>query len=232
MLRLRQFRPPQRGPSHFLCLCKESDQRNTPGVTRPRLRHREAPGGWGLSTARPCADDKLARIHARNPDGLSTRPEPLHTGAPRAERKQDQEPREASLFTAAWIESRSQSAKLALVLALALALALARRKRALWLFNRGPCAAARRRRKARRGARMDAREFFVGTRMCRRRTPQPPRVPDFAGTQNQARHRGVLLFGYFLLDKQEKVTRPPLRGTKLAKSQLQNRGKRNASIGR
>jgi hypothetical protein len=69
---------------------------------------------------------------------------------------------------------------------------------------------------------MDAREFFVGTWMCRRRTPQPTREPDFAGTQNQARHRGVLLFGYFLLDKQEKVTRPPLRGTKLAKSQQQN----------
>jgi hypothetical protein len=68
---------------------------------------------------------------------------------------------------------------------------------------------------------MDAREFVVSTWTCCRQTPQPTRDPDFAGTQNQARHRGVLLFGYFLLDKQEKVTRPPLRGTKLAKSQQQ-----------
>jgi hypothetical protein len=68
---------------------------------------------------------------------------------------------------------------------------------------------------------MDAREFVVSTWTCCRQTPQPTREPDFAWTQNQARHRGVLLFGYFLLDKQEKVTRPPLRGTKLAKSQQQ-----------
>src|SRR5688500_16790135 len=59
--------------------------------------------------------------------------------------------------------------------------------------------------------------------------PRSRRATLICMDANQARHRGVLLFGYFLLDKQEKVTRPPLRGTKLAKSQLHSRGKRNAS---
>jgi hypothetical protein len=157
-----------------------------------------------------------ATLRAIHPPGAASH------GAPRAERKQHQEPGEASDFTvAAWSESKSRSAKPAL--------ALARRKRALLLFNRGPVPRRGGGGKPVRVARMDAREFVVRPWTACRQTPQPPRDPDFAWTQNQARHRGVLLFGYFLLDKQEKVTRPPLRGTKLAKSQLRLRGKRNAS---
>src|SRR3954467_15610833 len=40
---------------------------------------------------------------------------------------------------------------------------------------------------------------------------KPPAARSAPGALRRARHRGCVLFGYFLLHKQEKVTRPPGR---------------------
>jgi hypothetical protein len=121
---------------------------------------------------------------------------------------------------AAWSASKSRSAKPAL--------ALARRKRALLLFKGAPVP-----RRGGGGKPAGARAWMRASLSSGHGRPvdkpRSRRANLIYMDVNQARHRGVLLFGYFLLDKQEKVTRPPLRGTKPAKSQLQNRGKRTAS---
>jgi hypothetical protein len=52
------------------------------------------------------------------------------------------------------------------------------------------------------GGRQDAGQFFVGTGV-------PSKNPAARTRTRRARHRGALLFGYFLLGKQEKVTRAP-----------------------
>ena len=63
------------------------------------------------------------------------------------------------------------------------------------------------------GARAGGPRVFVSTRTCCRK-PRP-HLTDFLDRDVQkARLRGALLFGYFLLGKQEKVTRPPPRRTK------------------
>jgi len=68
-------------PSHFsLFRQREVTKRKTTRVARPSLRYGFASGWRGLSTARPCPDDKLAPIHGRAPAGLSASPPPLHTG--------------------------------------------------------------------------------------------------------------------------------------------------------
>jgi len=76
------------------------------------------------------------------------------------------------------------------------------------LLFRGPYGAAGGWRKVHRMARRDASQFFAGTGMCRRKTPEPARAP---GRQDacRARHRGGLSFGYFSLATQRKVTRAP-----------------------
>src|SRR6185312_13600636 len=74
--------------------------------------------------------------------------------------------------------------------------------------TRGPYGAEGGWRKVRRMARRDASQFFAGTGMCRRKTPEPARAP--AGQDaRRARHRGGLSFGYFSLATQRKVTRAP-----------------------
>jgi hypothetical protein len=189
--------------------------------------HRLAGDGNGLSSVR--------RVHVRflavGRQGSAGTPLGCRCISPIPRHRTQSAVQEPNSLLSRGKNTKEQDFFLLLLLLLPLLRSCAQEARAPAL-QRSPCAAARRRRKARRGARMDAREFVVSTWTCCRQTPQPPREPDFAGTQNQARRRGVLLFGYFLLDKQEKVTRPPLRGTKLAKSQLQSRGKRNASIRR
>ena len=61
--------------SLFLCLCKEesNQKESTPrGCGRWASCPSTARGRYGgLSTARPCADDKLVRIHAHDPTGFS-----------------------------------------------------------------------------------------------------------------------------------------------------------------
>ena len=61
------FRPPSWRPSHFLCLPKESNQRNAP--SRSRSRGHPCPRDCasrlrGLRTVRPCTGRKLAAILA------------------------------------------------------------------------------------------------------------------------------------------------------------------------
>ena len=65
-----------------------------------------------------------------------------------------------------------------------------------------PFAAARAGRKCSQSRAHDACEFVARTGTCVQRTPACLRVPPQA-----ARHPGCVLFGYFLLHKQEKVTR-------------------------
>ena len=75
---------------------------------------------------------------------------------------------------------------------------------ALW----GPSGAAGGRRNSPKGGPQDVGQSVVGARMRRRQTPQAARGP-VGQEARKARKRGVFLFGYFLLDEQEKVTRPP-----------------------
>ena len=71
---------------------------------------------------------------------------------------------------------------------------------------RGLAGGGRNRRAAGAIGRKDAADRSDGTRMCRRAGPNASREPDGRMPIRQA-VRGVLLFGHFLLDKQEKVTR-------------------------
>ena len=62
--------------------------------------------------------------------------------------------------------------------------------------------------KARRVARTDASQLAASPRMDCQPTPEPLR--EVAGQDaRRPLHRGGLLFGYFLLATQEKVTRSP-----------------------
>jgi len=54
---------------------------------------------------------------------------------------------------------------------------------------------------------MDARSFSSGQEPCRKARPDP-RAWSAAGAEGR-RTQGAVLFGYFLLGKQEKVTRRP-----------------------
>src|SRR4051812_29244966 len=58
-----------------------------------------------------------------------------------------------------------------------------------------------------------------------------PRLPVALLRAAKARHRGCVLFGYFLLHKQEKVTRPPGGRTKKHRdvSRSSQRGRNNKS---
>ncbi len=68
-------------PSHFsLSRQREVTKRKATRVSLPSLRYGFASDWRGLSTARPCTDDKLAPIHGRDPAGLSASPPPRHTG--------------------------------------------------------------------------------------------------------------------------------------------------------
>jgi len=67
---------------------------------------------------------------------------------------------------------------------------------------------------ARRVARMDAGQFFARAGCPVEKPRSPP--AHLEGEARKARHPGALLFGYFLLGKQEKVTRPPAGGRKPA----------------
>ncbi len=70
-----------RRPSHFLLNGQEKvTKEKATRVARPPLRCGCASDCRGLSTARPCTDDKLAPIHGRAPTGLSASPPPRHTG--------------------------------------------------------------------------------------------------------------------------------------------------------
>ncbi len=60
-----------------------------------------------------------------------------------------------------------------------------------------------------RGRAQDARASDLGTGMCRERTPEPARVVCRAWMPGDRGREGAFFFGYFLLDEQEKVTRPP-----------------------
>ena len=74
----------------------------------------------------------------------------------------------------------------------------------------GPCRSAGGWRISPQGRAHDARVFFASTRMCCRKTPQAERA--LAGQDaRRATGRGGLLFGYFLLATQEKVTRADRR---------------------
>ena len=56
------FRPPSWRPGHFLCLHKESNQRNAPSVTRRPRSGRFAAVGWGLAAGLlPCR--QMRAIH-------------------------------------------------------------------------------------------------------------------------------------------------------------------------
>ncbi len=68
--------------------------------------------------------------------------------------------------------------------------------------------------------------FRQGRRPCRK--ARPP-LTDWLGVAQPAPSGGALLFGYFLLGKQEKVTRPPAGGRKPAAGEP---GRGNASIER
>jgi hypothetical protein len=73
--------------SHFLCLHKESNQRNAPSVSRRRRSRRFAAVGWGLAAGHPALSPN-ARHPWRAPRAVhaavSSRPSPLHRGAQRA----------------------------------------------------------------------------------------------------------------------------------------------------
>src|SRR3954470_14924655 len=58
---------------------------------------------------------------------------------------------------------------------------------------------------------MDRAVFAAGHGWPVGKTPAARSEP---AASRRARHRGCVLFGYFLLHKQEKVTRPPGRRTK------------------
>ena len=62
--------------------------------------------------------------------------------------------------------------------------------------------------KSPKGRAHDARAFAVGTGMCRQRTSGASSRSRRTGVR-RPRPCGCVLFGYFLLHKQEKVTRPP-----------------------
>ncbi len=176
------FRWPQRPPSHFsLSRQRKVTKRKATQVSRPSLR-------FGFAS-----DERGFQQHIRVL--MKTRAHPcarpygpcLPPAAAAQEGAQDQEQRQT------------------------LANCECCRCRCSGSCTRVPYVAATVRRKARREARMDAREFVVSTRTCCQQTPTHRRAP---AASSPAPLRGRLLFGYFLLAKQEKVTRLPLRQAK------------------
>ena len=155
VLRLRRFRPPQRGPSHFLLLVQEkvTKEKDTP-VPRLILRPckiRCARRLRGLSTGHPWPDDKLARIPARDPSGYPPPPR-RGTGAPLKSR------------SARFLRARAERRSLCFAVALG-----------------APCEAAPGGWIARSVARMDARKFVVRTGTCCRQTPPARSFPSTEG---------------------------------------------------
>src|SRR5262249_46113774 len=84
----QSFHSPCGRAGHFLCLCKESNQRNTPRAPRPTgiLPSGFARGLRGFSNAHPCTCEKLARIVRAPAAQLSYVREPRRTG-PRVKRR-------------------------------------------------------------------------------------------------------------------------------------------------
>src|SRR6185295_3578133 len=74
--------------------------------------------------------------------------------------------------------------------------------------KRGPCGAARGRRKGPKGRAQEAREGAARTGMCAQRPPEPAREPGGQDAR-KARYLGCVSFGYLSLHKQRKVTRSP-----------------------
>ena len=82
------FRSPSGRAAYFLCLCKESRQRNTPRAPRPAGI---LPFGYASplrvpQTAHPCADCGIGAIHRAAPAGFSSAASPRLTGAPEERR--------------------------------------------------------------------------------------------------------------------------------------------------
>ena len=81
-LKVQGFHSPCGRASHFLCLCKESNQRkHTPGGTpsgHPALQVREGAPGFVERTS-VCAQ-RTGAHRARHPSGFSSAPSPRHRG--------------------------------------------------------------------------------------------------------------------------------------------------------
>jgi hypothetical protein len=130
---------------------------------------------------------QVGAIHCAHPSGLIVRSSPQHRG-----------PSSASMTAiVASLEARSSKGL--------------RPSRAQEARKGGPSNTASGRRKSPKDGPQDAGQFAAGTGMCLRRTPAAAREPG-AQDVRRACSRGGLLFGDFLLAKQEKVARAPGRG--------------------
>ena len=227
------FRPPRRRASHFLCLSKESNQRNDTPKSAPcghpahRVRVRDAGPVEGTSLC-PRPD---RRHPCRRPTGFAVRlirPPPAATTGPRKSSGHPARmgyvavvartilPRSVMGADVASLHPRKSYWTVPIELMPAhpqqFASALAARKAA----KRGPCGAAGGGRISRCTAAsgvMDDADRSTAPGMARCAGPAVARVPGGQDARKACR-RGVLSFGYFSLDKQRKATRPPPRRTK------------------
>ena len=179
-------------PSHFLLSGQEKvTKEKATRVARPSLRYGCASVCRGLSTARPCTDDKRARIHARAPSGLSASPPPRHTGPEiKCEIKIKMDP------SFRWDDGKG-GAQHARAVAVAVAPASARRSARSLV---GPLRRGEAGTESPQGRAQEVRAFVVRTRTCCRQTPAPPHAPFGQGCPKGAApgwpFSWLLLFGH------------------------------------
>jgi hypothetical protein len=196
------FHSPVGRAGSFLCSCKERNQRNTPQSIAPFVHpaRRVRVIGRVPLMAHPCATAECARSIAHTPLGPGRPLPPQCNGDP--EKPEQRAPARRSNVKGAPFRLRHlpplrRGRK-------SFASPAQRLKGALLLLPLGsPSAAARAGRNRPKGRAQERASSRMG-RMPIERTPAGTRAPPQA-----ARLPGCVLFGYFLLHKQEKVTRAP-----------------------
>jgi len=219
-LEVQCFHSPCGRAGNFLCLCKESNQRNTPrgGAPsgHPALQVRERTPGFAECTSLCIQRTRAHR--ARAPAGCSCVRSPRHTG-PRLGGILPQKQQLALLArpSPCCSECRVSAARVAMLgtangavcctaaihpwtallrvvwdgARLLVAFALCSCFCGRMPPNGAPCGAASGRRKSPQGRAQDAREFAECTRMCIQRTPEHDRAPGGQDAR-KARHRGCV----------------------------------------
>ena len=178
--------PPSLAASHFLLLAQEKVTKEK-GTLAAAVAGHPCPAttrgrSGGSLTVRPCTGSERARILRAPLRAFSSAPSPRPRGT-----------REEQSAAVPAAEARRQRPSSCSCFALLLGPSVTRRR----ADGQGP-------RTARGGAR-DRAHFAAGHGWPVGKTPAARSAP---GAQRRARHRGCVLFGYFLLHKQEKVTRP------------------------
>jgi len=185
--KIKSFRSPF-GPTSYLSLLaqrKVTQRKGTP-MDRPAgiLPFGFASVGWGLPTVRPWTDGKRARVV-------------------RAPLRADPPARRRSIGAPVSGLPGRQSQGVAVGCFCSCSRFCGHEGRPVGPLARGETTTDRP-----KGRAHDARVFFASIGTCCRKTPAAARAPGGQDAR-KACARGAFLFGYFLLGKQEKVTRGP-----------------------